>query len=111
VISLAQLHEALESAPTVLEKDLCYEVPPDILRSFAFHHAQDDRVAVRIGLPGSGACRDNLTQLGVLLPAPAALRDDLSHAQTRTQGLLMPDAEAAGRGREAVVSLDGRKVP
>lgn len=109
--SLAQLHEALESGPTVLESDLCYGVPTDVLSSFAFHHVESGRVAVRIGLPGTGVCRDNLTQLGVMLPVPATLRDALSHAQTRAEGLLMPDAEAAAHGREAVVSLDGHKVP
>ena len=52
--------------------------------SFAFHHIQGDRVAVRIGLPhGCEVMRGNYTELGLYLPIPAGSRDFFEQATTR----------------------------
>jgi hypothetical protein len=52
--------------------------------SFAFHHIQKDRVAVRIGLShGCKVIRGNYTELGFYLPIPQGLRDFLEVAAKR----------------------------
>jgi hypothetical protein len=69
----------------------------DMVQHFAFHHREGDRVAVRIGiLYGAEVCRGTLHQVGLLLPAPAALRDDLARAERREAGFLMKDRKAVG---------------
>lgn len=76
-----------------------YAFESDMLRSFAFHHVEGDRVAVRIGLShGCEAARGRLTQIGILLPIPPALRTALESASRGTEGMLM---------REASKNLDG----
>lgn len=82
-----------------------YAFSREMLSSFAFHHIEGNRVAVRIGLShGAGACRGNLTQLGLLLPIPSALADDLRAADKRTAGYLMRDLkEIAGERSTEIV--------
>ncbi len=65
----------------------------NLLQNFSFYDVRDDKVAVRIGLPhGSEVCRGQITQLGILLPIPAALSSDLAAAKQKKAGLLMIDA-------------------
>lgn len=67
-----------------------YYFPDDFLSRFAFHHLEGKKVAVRIGLPhGCEAARGNLTELGILLPIPSALRGALGLASTGKEGFLM----------------------
>jgi hypothetical protein len=58
----------------------CFDVPPDLLSRFAIVGLERSRAMVRIGLPGSGPCRYNLTQLGLQLvrrgPIAALLASD-----------------------------------
>lgn len=69
----------------------------DMLHRFAFHHRESKRVAVRIGFSyGSEICRGTLHQVGLLLPAPAALKDDLAQAERLQAGFLMKDRKAVG---------------
>jgi hypothetical protein len=52
--------------------------------SFAFHHIQEDRVAVRIGLShGCEVLRGNYTELGITLPIPPELSTFLEDAERR----------------------------
>lgn len=52
--------------------------------SFAFHHIQDDRVAVRIGLlHGCEVMRGNYTELGITLPMTSGLSPFLEDAERR----------------------------
>jgi hypothetical protein len=99
--SLAQLLKLAGSFSVFFDKeaDLCYSVPHDFLTRFAFHHVEEDRVAVRVGLPGAGPCRYNLTQMGLLLPAPSSLAAALSAAAARQEGFLMADAATISKGR------------
>lgn len=45
----------------------CFSVPADLLSSFAITGVERSEVTVRIGLPGAGPCRYELTQLGLRL--------------------------------------------
>ena len=52
--------------------------------SFAFHHIQRDRVAIRIGLShGCEVMRGNYTELGIYLPIPSSIRDFFEQAASR----------------------------
>lgn len=73
--------------------DSGFELRPDFLTRFAFHHVEGDKVAVRIGLPPHyGANRTQHQQLGLLLPIPPALQQPFALAATRQEGFLMKDA-------------------
>ncbi len=80
----------LASVPT---DPLCFEYPPDLLGRFAFHHVMEDRVTVRIGLPGGGFCRTNLTFVNLALRTPPRLRDALQAAARAEGGTLFPALE------------------
>ena len=103
--TLDDLIAALSSSPAVLDDKHCYIFPEDLLSRFAFHHLQKDKVGVRLGLPGAGPCRDNLTSIGILLPAPRSLQKALSAASSRSQGFLMKDTDAVAQGRQTTISF------
>jgi hypothetical protein len=80
------LKPALDDAPKTLDaivrdladnvdrlRDACVSVPADLLTRFAIVGADRGGVLVRIGLPGSGPCRNNLTQVGLRLPSRGAI--------------------------------------
>jgi hypothetical protein len=72
--------------------DSTFELRPDFLTRFVFHHMEGDRVAVRIGLPPHyGANHAQHCQLGLLLPIPAPLRRAIQLANERKEGFLMKD--------------------
>jgi hypothetical protein len=76
-----------------------YGFDPNILQQFAFHHVEGGNVAVRIGLShGCEAARGSLTQLGILLPIPPALKGPLAAAAKRQGGFLMQDQAAVSKG-------------
>lgn len=80
--------------------DSWYELRPDFLTRFAFHHIEGDRVAVRIGLPPAyGFNRALHLQLGLLLPIPKEMREHLVLAAKRQEGFLMRDAKRIARDR------------
>ncbi|MEM7583870.1 MAG: hypothetical protein AAF560_10855 [Acidobacteriota bacterium] len=60
------------------------------LTSFAFHHIQEDKIAVRLGLShGCEVQRGSFTQLGLALDIPSELREASRSAASR--GLLMDE--------------------
>ena len=75
---------------------LCFSMGKDILSNFAFHHLEGERVAVRIGLSGTGVCRENLTQIGILLPVSEELKKALQDAASSKGGFLMNKPLKAG---------------
>src|SRR2546423_8529618 len=97
--TLAELLKLIgEAFPTVAEDEKsCYMLDTDLLTRFAFHHVEGNKVAVRLGLSGAGVCRYNLTQVGLLLPIPAALQQALAQAEAGSEGFLMSRKVAAGR--------------
>ena len=69
----------------------------ELVHGFAFHHLDGDRVAIRIGIPhASEVCRGTLHQVGLLLPVPEGLREELEAARRSTAGFLMADRERLG---------------
>jgi hypothetical protein len=89
--SVRELEKRLELANTGCE----YGFWGGMVTHFAFHHLEGNQVAVRIGLShGCEAARGTLTQLGILLPIPSALRAPLQAAAARKGGFLMKDRPA-----------------
>jgi hypothetical protein len=75
---------------------------PDLLKHFAFHHLEGDRVAVRLtGWIGYGAGHSTLVQLGILLPIPGSLKAALEGASRGTGGFLMKDQKKISGGHAA----------
>lgn len=71
---------------------------PDFLTRVAFHHLEDDRVAVRLNLP-SIAFAYRSKQIGLLLPVPPALKQPLALAATGQEGFLMSNAPSGTRNQ------------
>jgi len=94
----ALLKICAEDFPTVAENEkLCFAAERDLLTRFAFHHVENGKVAVRLGLSGAVVCRNNLTQIGILLPIPESLKQALALADAGTEGFLMNRKLGANR--------------
>ena len=64
----------------------------DLLTRFAFYDVQGDSVAVRLGLSNVyGVCRGSLAQLGIWLPIPDSLKQDLSDVVSHGAGFVMKE--------------------
>ena len=46
----------------------CVSMPSDLLTRFAIVGADSAGILLRLGMPGGGSCRNNLTQIGLHLP-------------------------------------------
>lgn len=81
--------------------------PEHALSQFAFHHLENNNVAVRLSLePSSGACHSAHSQLGVLLPIPRLLEAPLTSAQSRAEGFLMNDTKQLFGGKSTVFAFE-----
>lgn len=70
----------------------------DVFSNFAFHHVTGDKIATRILLdPVSEAGRNEMNQLGILLPIPDELKSAFRAADTGKRGFLMEDYVARGK--------------
>jgi len=77
-----------------------FELRPDFLTRFAFHHVEGNKVAVRLGLPPHyGANRTQHMQIGLLLPIPESLRQPVALAAPRREGFLMRDEAEIAKGK------------
>ena len=83
---LPTLRKTLEQFPQLTEG--CGTFNPSILNAFYFHHKEGKKVAVRIGIPGSGPCRNNITEAGILLPVTDAIKSELDSADRGKSGIL-----------------------
>ncbi|WP_442679775.1 hypothetical protein ACSBM8_00790 [Sphingomonas sp. ASY06-1R] len=63
-------------------KDTCFDVPEDWTSRFVLRGWDKGRLLVRLGLPGLGPCRYNLTQLGLTVAAPPTLRKTIGPVHT-----------------------------
>lgn len=107
--TLDQLLSTLSSSPPVIEENLCYMFPEDLVTRFAFHHLERGKVAVRLGLPGAAVCRDNLTQINILLPIPKALAEVLALAASGKEGYLMNKAEITPKAHETTIIFQSER--
>jgi hypothetical protein len=86
-VDLAELLGVLSAVePTVGSE--CYSFPDDLLSRFCFDQVAGDRVAVRLALVGTAVCREQLTEIRLLLPVPAALARPLSEASSGQAGFV-----------------------
>lgn len=73
--------------------DCHFSTPDDRMESFAFHALKDGGlVAVRFGLLHSCLGDNEVRQLGLLLPVPPSLEEDLKAAAQGRHGFLMKDS-------------------
>jgi hypothetical protein len=103
--TLGELIEAFAAGAHVSDKQ-CYSVSEDMLTRFAFHHLENGKVAVRLGLSGAGPCREFLTEIGILLPIPASLKTALAQAESGQEGFLMKDQKKISRGQATSFSYE-----
>jgi hypothetical protein len=62
----------------------CFEIPADILTSFAIFNLHAGQMVVRLGLPGQPSCHAKFTVLGLVFPSGAALQPGLASAAAQT---------------------------
>jgi hypothetical protein len=93
------LKEFLDSLAINTSEKVCLSIADDWLTRFAFHHVENGKVAVRLGFSGLGPCRENLTELGLLLPIPPTLKTSLALAADAKEGFLMTDLKRIAGGK------------
>ena len=87
--TLKALHETLEWTEIPIKK-CTYYLPADFLTQFAFHHVNDNQIAIRVNLqPSAPACQTKNVQLGFYLPIPANFQAAIEQAQAGKVGFLM----------------------
>jgi hypothetical protein len=107
--TLRALLSSIENQPVEVG-ECTYSTGSEFLSSFAFHHLENGRVALRFSLSHHvEICRGSYTQLGVLVPIPPRLRADLAAAGARRAGFLMKDARAVAAGRETILNYQRKK--
>lgn len=91
---LSRLVAALIESEPVRDGQRCYGFPPDLLTRFAYDRVgpRPSTIEVKLGLPGNGSCRENLTELSLRLPTPRSLVHPLSRAAASGEGFLAPNA-------------------
>jgi len=100
--TLDELVKRLAATPSECE----YIFDEDLLTRFAFHHVENGKVAVRIGLSdGAGACRGMLTQIGILLPVPQSLAGALERASSGAEGILMLEMKKIAGSRSTFIKV------
>lgn len=108
---LRQRPPSLEAIPGALPEEgisvkgtpCRFKLSPDYLTRFAFHHAEGNKVAARVGLqPIGGACSSATAELGLLLDWPVTVPPP-----SRT--LVLPKAGEKVRTRIAFCAGNGRK--
>lgn len=91
------------------EGDGMYSFPEAMLSDFAFHHVEQGKVAVRLLLPhGSEIFRFHHTQLGLLLPMPAAQKAAFQRAASGEAGMLMAALQRTTRSHKSSLVLSER---
>ena len=103
---LGALVNALAETPPVVDGKHCYSFPSDLLARFVLHHSEGTYVAVRLGLPGAGPCRYELTEIGLLLKMPEALKPALEHMGENTGSFFVTDRP--DKAKTAVVHVTAR---
>ncbi len=104
--TLDGLVKALASKEFGGEDDDMYQFPANLLETFAFHHVENGKIAVRFLLPhGTEIYRFRNTQIGILLPIPARLRSAFTQASTGKSGALMQTLRKTTADRKSSLTL------
>jgi hypothetical protein len=98
--SLSVMVDALKYQ-TVQVGDCGYSFSETFLNEFALYDVRADKVTVRISLShASEVCRGQMTQVGIELPTPEALKPLLLQAKAKSAGFLMIDAKKLANGKQ-----------
>lgn len=100
---LQRIHNAGLQGP-----GLCGTFTRWLLNGFAFHHLHRGNVAVRLGVTGSGPCRENLTELGVWLPMAPWWKQHFEAASKGTAGVMMQKLEKVAAGKRTAFSWNSK---
>jgi hypothetical protein len=103
---LDALVKALAEMSPVVDGKHCYSFPSDLLARFVLHHSDGTYVAARLGLPGTGPCRYELTEIELLLKMPEALKPALEHMGENTGSFFV--ADRPDQAKTAVVHVTAR---
>lgn len=92
--NLGRLLAALVESEPVHDGQRCYVFPHDLLTRFAYDRAgaRPTSIEVKLGLPGNGICRENLTELSLRLPTPRSLIQPLTRAASGREGFMATNA-------------------
>lgn len=100
----AKLVERLAFQRYADKEEVEYTFTKDLLSQFAFHHLEGNRVAVRLCMPwGAEIYRFRSTELGILLPIPARLRQPLQAAAAGRSGFLTREARRRWKDRDTTL--------
>jgi hypothetical protein len=83
----------------------CYVIPSDLLGHFAFDRMEGGRVVIRLGLPGDGPCRMNLTRLDASFAIPVRIAGALEAAAAGKEGFLAAEGTRVAGGRVTTIQL------
>lgn len=79
----------------------------DLASSWAIHHVENGRMAIRFSLSHFvEICRGTMVQIGITVPVPPALAATLAAADSRRAGFLMKDVRAIAGDQEAAVEFE-----
>ena len=87
------------------EGDSCYVVPPDLLAAFAFNRLDGERIVIRLGLPGDGPCRMNLTVAELSFAIPTSLALAVQKAASGEAGFLADQDKGVAASRITTIAL------
>ncbi len=108
--TLKAFYETLEWSE-ILVKKCGYYLPADFLNQFAFHHVNDNQIAVRVKLqPLAPACQTKDRQLGFYLPIPANLQSTIKQAQVGKIGFLMQTSPTAAHKKTTSLQFSTRQI-
>jgi hypothetical protein len=89
LVSMAAFRNTLsEGSVEVQGPKLCGEFDKDFLNAFCFHHIEGNNVFIRMSISGNVECRDNLTEIGLMLPIPPNLRVAFDEAAAKRDGVM-----------------------
>ncbi len=91
-------------------EEQCGTLDKALLNAFAFHHVEKGNAAVRLGVSGAGACRYNLTQLGLLLPIPAQYKGWFDAAASKRAGIMMRELHAIARDKQTDFEFTTKQI-
>jgi hypothetical protein len=86
-VNLADLLGVLADAEPNVGSE-CYSFPLDLLTRFCFDDVVGSQVAVRLALAGTAVCREQLTEIRMLVPVPEALVSALAAASSGHAGFI-----------------------
>jgi hypothetical protein len=87
------------------EGDACYIVPFDLLAAFAFDRADDAKLVIRLGLPGDGPCRMDMTTADLSFAIPQSLTRAVRRAASGEEGFFADRSEGFAAGKLTTIEL------